>query len=98
MILCRKLKKDMKAGSAENWDEVGDHHVFEFKGLTPVNAIVTRKVEGRRKLYTLTMLSTTEIRLEVQFASFDYNHTTGKSIELIFAIDDDHDIRYKVNI
>lgn len=76
---CSTLKKAMDKGVYTDWDEIGSgdncKRWFQIKGLMNGNNIaISVSQEGRKKRYTLSILSIQGTEVECDFDNFIYKH------------------------
>lgn len=99
---CSFLKKSLSSGDYSDWDEIGSGENckcwMQIKGVIDGNNIVVSKEgEGRKKRYTVYILSTQGTEINCEFDTFTYKHSDGKLI-LTFTYSDkmkvEHSVKY----
>lgn len=82
---CSTLKSSIAHMKYDKWEEVGSGDSskmwFQIKGLMGKNNIAISKHDsGRKKIYTLYLLSTQGTEVTMEFSEFNYTHNNNKIV------------------
>ena len=93
---CSTLKKGIEKNDFSDWEIIGELHWHSIKGLMHGNNIsVSMREEGRKKKYTLYLLSVQGTEITTEFDAFSYKHTDNK-INMAFYLGDKVQVTHTV--
>lgn len=94
---CIAMKKAMEKGDFADWETIGELRWHQIRGLMHGNNIaISMREEGRKKKYTLYVVSTQGTQVTSEFDGFTYKHTNN-TLYIQFSLSDKVCVEHKVS-